>query len=51
MPLLCFSAMAVVVIVDLILGIHDGGLVIWSAFSVLFVLSAAQGRDSQSSQR
>jgi hypothetical protein len=40
-----------VVIVDLILGIHDGGLVLWSAFLVLFVISAAQGRRSQTSQR
>ncbi len=39
-----------VVIVDLILGIHNGGLVLWSAFLVLFVISAAQGRRSQTSQ-
>lgn len=39
-----------VVIVDLILGIHDGGLVLWSAFLALFAISAAQGRGSQTSQ-
>jgi uncharacterized membrane protein (DUF2068 family) len=39
-----------VVVLDLILGIHDGGLVLWSAFLVLFVISAAQGRRSQTSQ-
>jgi len=39
-----------VVVVDLILGIHDGGLALWSAFLVLFVISAAQGRRSQTAR-
>ncbi len=38
---------SVVVIADLVLGIHDGGLVVWSAFLALFAASAVQGRHEE----
>lgn len=32
-----------VVLMDLALGVHDGGLVLWSAFLAAFAASAVQG--------
>jgi hypothetical protein len=35
---------SIVVVMDLVLGIHDGGLVLWSVFLALFAVSAVQKR-------
>jgi hypothetical protein len=41
------AAASIVVVADLIRGVHDGGLLLWSAFLVLFIVSAVQGRGHQ----
>lgn len=40
-----------VVVMNLALGILDGGLVLWSVFLALFVASAVQGWRGRTSQR
>jgi hypothetical protein len=45
-----FALTSVVVVVDLVRGIFDGGLLAWAVFLMLFAASAAQGVRGRSGQ-